>query len=222
VDAANVAEIMTQQTESQQPAAPPRRVAAPIIWWVLVGAWLGLFALDSALTGGGDGPSGSWMQLSTALILLGPFLPQLFFDENGSEYAAKGMWSAARMHWSGVIGLLLMLAGVGLMVTNLVLAPETVRPADWAFAVVFLIMPLVSIMGATGPRVRSLVGALVTISVVAAVLIGGSVFYGSRLQWAYAQLDFLMLSAVAVLAMLAFGVLRFIDWMIARSERRES
>jgi hypothetical protein len=47
-------------------------------------------------------------------------------------------------------------------------------------------------------------------------------FYGTRLQWAYAQLDFLILLAVAALAMLAFGVLRLMDSMIARSERRES
>jgi uncharacterized membrane protein (UPF0136 family) len=60
----------------------------------------------------------------------------------------------------------------------------------------------------------------VTVSIVAAVLIGGSLLYGSRLQWAYAQLYFLMLAAIAVLALLAFGVLRLMDWMIARSERR--
>jgi hypothetical protein len=114
---------MTEHSEPQQPVAPPRRVGAPIVSWVLVGAWLGLFALDSALSGGGYGPAGSWMQFGIVLILLGPLLPQLFFDEDGHEYAAKGMWSAARKHWSGVTGLLLMLAGVGLMVANL--APST-------------------------------------------------------------------------------------------------
>lgn len=146
---------MEQQEEADQQMPLPRRVGAPIIWWALVGTWLGLFVLDSALTGGGYGPSGSWMQLSIALILLGPFLPSLFFDENGQEFSATGMWAAARRHWSGVVGMLLMLSGVGLMVANLVLAPDTLRPSDWAFAVVFLLVPLISILGVTGPRALS-------------------------------------------------------------------
>ncbi|MEZ5959711.1 MAG: hypothetical protein R3C30_04690 [Hyphomonadaceae bacterium] len=210
---------MAHEAEVEPHKSSPQRTGAPIIWWALVGAWLGLFALDSALTGGGVGPSGSWMQLSIALILLGPFLPSLFFDADGQEFSPKGMWTAARRHWSGVVGIFLLLSGVGLMVANLVLEPETVRPSDWAFAVVFLLMPLISIFGITGPRVRFRFGALIAIGVVAAVLIGGSFLYGSRLQWAYAQLNFLLLGGIAVLALLAFGVLRLMDWMIARSER---
>lgn len=211
---------MLQEEEVERQKSSPQRMGMPIIWWALMGAWLGLFALDSALTGGGVGPSGSWMQLSIALILLGPFLPSLFFDENGREFSSAGMWTAARRHWSGVVGLLLMLSGVGLMVANLALQPETVRPSDWAFAVVFLILPLISIFGITGPRARFRLGALITIGVVAFLLIGGNFLYGSRLQWAYAQLNLLMMGTIAVLALLAFGVLRLMDWMIARSERR--
>lgn len=212
---------MSQEAEIEPHRSSPQRTGAPIIWWALGGAWLGLFALDSALTGSGLGPSGRLDgQLSIALILLGPLLPSLFFDADGREYSSKGMWTAARRHWSGVVGILLMLSGVGLLVANLVLEPETVRPSDWAFAVVaFLLMPPISIFRITGPRARFRFGALIALGVVAAVLIGGGLLYGSRLQWAYAQLNFLMIGAIAVLALLAFGVLRLMDWMIARSER---
>ena len=210
---------MAQEAEAEPHKSSPQRTGAPIIWWGLVGAWLGLFALDSALTGGGVGPSGGWMQLSIALISLGPFLPSLFFDADGQEFSSKGMWAAARRHWSGVVGILLMLSGVGLLAANLVLEPETVRPSGWAFAGVFLLMPLLSILGVTGPRARFRFGAVIAIGVVAAVLIGGSFVYGSRLQWAYAQLNFLVMAGIAVFALLAFGVLRLMDWMIARSER---
>ena len=161
------------------------------------------------------------MQLGIALVLLGQFLPSLFFDEDGQEHGSKGLWSAAQRHWSGVIGLVLVVLGTGLILANVVMAPDTLRPSDWALAVFFLIMPALALTGINGPNARLPLGVLVAIVAIAAVLFGGSVLYGSRLQWAYAQLHFLMIGIVAILAAIGFGVLRLMDWMIARSERRE-
>lgn len=157
------------------------------------------------------------MPLSMGLILIGLCLPLMFFDEDGQDYAAKGIWSAARRHWSGIVGLLLILAGISLIVANLVMAQDTLRPLDW----MFLLMPLGSLTEIIGPRVRFPIGAPAAILVAAAILFGGNAFYGARLQWAYAQLNFLMLGFFAIIAAIGFGVLKLMDWMIERSERSD-
>lgn len=213
---------MAQAAEPENQSPSARRSDSPIWWWALTGAWVGLFALDRALTGGGRGPFGSWMNISIGLILLGPYLPSLFYDADGQEYVRKGMWSAAKKHWSGVVGLLLMVVGVGLIVANMATAPDTLRPLDWGFAVACLLMPVAALVGVNGPRVRFPIGELVAILVVVGVLFGGSILYGSRLQWAYAQLDALIFEIIGLLVAMGFGVLRFMDWMIARSEHREN
>jgi len=214
---------MLDEAEAKSPSATQRR-APPIWWWALFGAWVGLCSLDSALSGGA---LRSWVlggiRVSAGVIFLGAYLPRLFFDAEGREFAAKGIVSAARRHWSGVVGLLLMFAGAGLVVASVAAAWQTLRPLDWAYAVVFILMFAACIAGVNGPRARLPIGAPISIAVVAAILIGGSAVYGDRLQWAYAQFDALMLAGfvllAAVLAAVGLGVLRFMDWMIARSER---
>ncbi|MGE0740640.1 MAG: hypothetical protein AB7O98_04795 [Hyphomonadaceae bacterium] len=126
----------------------------------MAGVSFGLFALDGALTGGTFGAAGGWIRVGIAMILLGPFVPSIFFDETGQEFSSSGMWSAARRHWSGVVGLVLMISGVGLIVMNIVLAPDTIRASDWAFAVVFVLLPILPMFGLAGPSVGLRLGPI--------------------------------------------------------------
>lgn len=211
---------MSQHEEADRPMPVNRQGNLPIIWWALIGAWLALLALERAFTDASSGQSENWMQLSTALILAGLCLPPLFFDDYGEEYSAKALWTAAQRHWSGVAGILLMFSGVALLVANIAFASETIRPSDWSSAIPFLFLPLLLIPIFSRPRVGVRVGALVTVGSVAGVLTGARLLYGVRLQWADVQSDLVMLASIAAFALLAFGVLRLMDWMIKRSERR--
>jgi hypothetical protein len=214
---------MLDVAEAKPPSVTQRR-GAPIWWWALFGAWVGLCALDSALSG--DASLGSWVlggiQVGSGLIYLGAYLPRLFFDAEGREFGAKGMVSVARRHWSGAVGLLLMFAGAGLVLASMVAAPQTLRPLDWAYTVVFVLLFAACIVGANGARAHFLIGAPISIAVAATILIAGSAVYGDRLQWAYPQFYALIFGGFVLLAAAGVGVLRFIDWMIARSERSET
>lgn len=189
---------------------------------VALGLLFGLMALDGAME---SAPS-SWglLPVAGALWVVGNFLPVILFEDGWKTYADGGLRSAVQRHWSGVVGLALVVVARGLAVASVWNTDGPASPAFWGITILALAEPVLRWLW---PRPQF--GSWADVAIIAAIalcVIGfGQLVWGDSLDWSGPKTRALDLAGGYLLvgAFLGFWLvtLKIMDWLIARSERRE-
>jgi hypothetical protein len=148
----------------------------------------------------------------------------LFFDSEGRAYGERGLIAAARQHWSGLVGLAFVAVGIAMLGVNVVMAPNDLASSFWNLYSLYGVVVGAALLGGRrvlGPRLKLIPGAAVALAGALLVFMLANAAFGADLQWARVQFQALSSVSLALVMAAGLGVLAVMDWMIARSERRE-
>jgi hypothetical protein len=194
---------------------------ANLLSWLLTGVGVGVVIVFLALGPEQRSHSTAGFQLIGGLLLvqIGNWLPSWFVDESVQDVRRRRF----TRHWSAVVSLAMIVAGIVVAAATIASESESMRPIDWAIAAIIGLQLAGFRLQARVPlhRVRDYAAAAILVAIGAVLAIGSvEALFGVRIQWAYVQFAGLIGAAGGALfwAWRALGA--FMDWLSVQNERR--